>query len=75
MPCNGRARPVAPGEQIAEVTAALDAKYESFRTARRDMPEATRARYGTATTTVELVPEGRILSWDNSRLFDGGAAT
>lgn len=72
---NGRARPVAPGEQLDEVTAALDAKYESFRTARSDMPEATRARYGTATTTVELVPEGRILSWDNSRLFDGGAAT
>jgi len=70
---NGRARPVAPGELLDEVTTALDGEYTAFRTAREDMPDATRSRYETATTTIEIVPEGRILSWDNSRVFEEDA--
>jgi hypothetical protein len=49
--------------------AALRVKYEPFRTPRSRMPTATRARYETQTATMEIVPDGRILSWDNSRLF------
>ena len=33
------------------------------------MPDATRAHYETAVTTIEIVPDDRILSWDNARLF------
>ena len=51
------------------VSTALDAKYAAFRTAREAMPDATRARYEVATTTIEIRPDERILSWDNGRLF------
>ena len=33
------------------------------------MPSATRAHYETQTATIEIVPDDRILSWDNARLF------
>jgi hypothetical protein len=49
--------------------AALHAKYEGFRTPRPQMPSATRAHYETRTVTIEIVPDDRILSWDNARLF------
>jgi PPOX class probable F420-dependent enzyme len=65
----GRAGVVEAGAQHDRVMAALHAKYEAFRTARPHMPAATRANYETPTTTIEIVPDARILSWDNSRLF------
>ena len=53
---------------IAEVTAALDDKYRAFRTARSDMPADTKAHYSVGVTTIEMIPDTRILSWDNARL-------
>ena len=33
------------------------------------MPDATREHYETVLTTVEIVPDPRILSWENARMF------
>ena len=57
------------GEHHDRVMAALHAKYEGFRIPRPQMPLATRAHYETRSVTIEIVPDDRILSWDNSRLF------
>ena len=50
------------------VRAAMDTKYAAFRTARSAMPEQTRDTYEVPVTVIEIVPDERILSWDNSRL-------
>jgi PPOX class probable F420-dependent enzyme len=65
----GRARIVDDAELAERVAAALGAKYATFRTPRAEMPDETRARYDTATTTIEITPDERILSWENARLF------
>jgi hypothetical protein len=64
----GRARIVTEPELLAGVAAALDAKYAAFRTARSAMAAATRAHYDVALATLEIVPDARVLSWDNARL-------
>jgi PPOX class probable F420-dependent enzyme len=65
----GRAGFLEAGERLVRVTAALNAKYERFRTPRPEMPSLTRAHYEPLTETIEIVPDERILSWDNARLF------
>lgn len=65
----GTAEVVADAPLLARVAAALDAKYAGFRTPRAEMPGATRAQYETATATIEIRPDERVLSWDNARLF------
>jgi len=67
----GTAVIVDDGELLERVAALLEDKYSRFRTPREAMPDVTRARYETVTTTVEITPDDRILSWDNSRLFGG----
>ncbi|HMD45896.1 MAG TPA: pyridoxamine 5'-phosphate oxidase family protein [Acidimicrobiales bacterium] len=61
---------VAPVEgDLAETVATKwDEKYAGSTTARRDMPEATRRAYGAGFTLLRMVPDRRILSWDNTRL-------
>jgi hypothetical protein len=57
-------------EDVAEqmrIDAALDEKYGAFRSARTSMPAATQAHYGDR-TFLRLVPQDRILSWDNRRM-------
>ena len=51
----------------ARIDAALDGKYAPFRTEREDMPAETAAHY-TGRTFYRLVPDARILTWDNSRI-------
>lgn len=65
---SGHARVVDDAVLLARVRAALDAKYSEYRTPRAAMPDATRERYETEATTVEIVPDERVLSWDNARL-------
>ena len=65
----GHAGFLQAGERLDRVTAALHAKYERFRTPRPEMPANTRVHYETQTATIEIVPDDRILSWDNARLF------
>jgi PPOX class probable F420-dependent enzyme len=66
---SGDASVVDDGDRLARVARALDEKYAPFRMDRHAMPEATRKHYGAPTATIEIVPSGRILSWQNSRLF------
>lgn len=65
----GQARVVDDPERLERVSRALHEKYSRFRTPREQMPDPTRAHYETKVVTVEIVPDDRILSWDNSRLF------
>ena len=64
----GRARLVTEPELLARVTDALHAKYDSFRSPRASMPDATRGAYEVEMATIEITPDDRILSWDNSRI-------
>jgi PPOX class probable F420-dependent enzyme len=64
----GRARIVTEPDLLARVSDALHAKYDAFRTPRPAMPDSTRVAYETEATTIEIMPDERILSWDNGRL-------
>jgi hypothetical protein len=46
----------------------MDAKYAAFRGPRARMPEATRSQYETDIAMIEIVPDDRILSFDNARV-------
>lgn len=52
---------------VVRVGRTIDAKYAAVRTDPADMPATTREHYASR-TFIELVPDGRILSWDNRRL-------
>ena len=67
---SGRAHVVDDPSVLERVAAALHEKYAAFRTPRDEMPDAVRANYETEATTVEIVPEERILTWHNARLFE-----
>jgi len=69
---SGRAALLDDGEQLDRVMAALHTKYERFRTPLSRMPSTASAHYETQTVTIEIVPDDRILSWDNARLFFPG---
>lgn len=64
---SGRIEIVEDPLQIDEIGRALDAKYAAFRTPAAAMPAATTVHYA-ARTILRLVPDGRLLSWDNARL-------
>jgi hypothetical protein len=61
---------IEPDPDLAErIRAGLDAKYAALRVARAAMPAATQADYARRQEAVlELVPEGKILTWDNRHL-------
>jgi PPOX class probable F420-dependent enzyme len=63
----GRAELVADPDWDA-VDALLDAKYAGFRTSRSEMPPSAQAHYDRSRSLLRLVPEGRLLTWDNARL-------
>jgi hypothetical protein len=57
------------GDLAGRARAAIDNKYRAYRTPATDMPAATRDHYARNLGAVlELVPEGRILTWDNRHL-------
>jgi nitroimidazol reductase NimA-like FMN-containing flavoprotein (pyridoxamine 5'-phosphate oxidase superfamily) len=65
----GNGREITDSSRLEEVRAALDAKYGSFRSQRSSMPDQTRAVYeAPGRVTFEIVPDERILTWDNSRI-------
>ena len=68
----GQARIVDDPELIVRVNAATEDKYASYRTAPDAMPKATRDYYGIGIAVLEITPDDRILTWDNSRLELGG---
>lgn len=56
-------------ELAAKITAEMDRKYAAFRTKASAMPSATRQHYAAAGgATIELVPNGKVLTWDNNLL-------
>lgn len=65
-----RAAVVEPSEEMAgRIRAAMDRKYQAYRTAANEMPAATREHYRTSMgAVIELVPDGKLLTWDNRRL-------
>jgi PPOX class probable F420-dependent enzyme len=65
----GRVEVVDDEELSARIETALDDKYVPFRSDRADMPEATQRHYS-GVTFLRFVPDERILSWRNSRLWD-----
>ena len=66
----GTAEIIDPSPELAEaIRAEMDRKYAPFRTARSEMPDATRSVYQKAQrATVRLTPDGRVLNWDNRKL-------
>jgi PPOX class probable F420-dependent enzyme len=70
--CSGTVEFIDDLADIERIDAALDDKYRAFRTQRAAMPEATQQHYA-GRTFLRLVPEGRMLSWDNRRVPLGGA--
>ncbi|MEO7427796.1 MAG: pyridoxamine 5'-phosphate oxidase family protein [Acidimicrobiales bacterium] len=65
-----RASIIEPDEDLARrIGEQISTKYAAFRTASSQMPAATKEHYTKASgTTLELVPDDRILSWDNNHL-------
>ena len=67
MQVTGRAE-VVEDPDWQHIDALLDAKYRAARTPRAEMPASARARYDAARSVIRIVPEGRLLTWDNARL-------
>ena len=52
---------------IAHIDDALDVKYARFRGPQAAMPQKTQEHYA-ARTFMQMTPETRVLTWDNSRM-------
>lgn len=63
----GRVDVVEDRPSIERIDGALDAKYAAHRGDRAAMPEKTQAHYA-GRTFLRLVPDERIISWDNRRI-------
>jgi hypothetical protein len=61
---------VDPSPELAErITTALSDKYRAFQTPQQEMPAATRDHYRQNMGAIlELIPEGKLLTWDNNKL-------
>ena len=59
---------IVDGDETLEkqIEQGLDEKYAAFRTPREEMSDAARAAYSDY-AYLRLVPEGRMLTWDNRR--------
>ena len=65
----GSAHEVTDEDTQRRVREALDAKYDRYRTRHSKMPEETRSVYERpGRVTFEIVPDDRILTWDNARV-------
>ena len=53
--------------EITAIDEAIQAKYQRFQTPHQAMPERTQQHYA-GRTFLRLVPDERILSWENARL-------
>ncbi len=65
----GRSSIIEPSEDLQRrISEQIAFKYRAFRTAPKEMPTATKEHYAKAGATIELIPDERILSWDNHHL-------
>jgi PPOX class probable F420-dependent enzyme len=66
----GRVEFVSDEPAIRRVEEAIDAKYADFRPPSAGLPATTQQRYANS-VYLRFVPEGKILTWDNSRIMPG----
>jgi nitroimidazol reductase NimA-like FMN-containing flavoprotein (pyridoxamine 5'-phosphate oxidase superfamily) len=65
----GNAREVSDEHAKRRVRQALDAKYDPYRSRRSTMPKETRSVYEAPDAVMfEIIPDDRILTWDNARI-------
>lgn len=65
----GRSSIIEPSEDLERrIGEQIAFKYSAFRTTSKAMPKATKEHYAKAGATIELIPDERILSWDNHHL-------
>lgn len=65
----GRASIIEPSTDLERrIAEQMAVKYSAFRAAPKEMPKATKAHYAKASATIELIPDVRIVSWDNHHL-------
>jgi hypothetical protein len=70
LECDGVVLDPVPGELAERIAGAMADKYAAYRTASTDMPKATRDAYQRAAGgIVELRVTGKVLTWDNRRLY------
>jgi hypothetical protein len=64
---------ITPSPELADrIRAAMAAKYTGYRASTEAMPTVTRQHYARAArATLELVPHGKALTWDNRKLGIG----
>jgi nitroimidazol reductase NimA-like FMN-containing flavoprotein (pyridoxamine 5'-phosphate oxidase superfamily) len=55
-------------ELLARIEAEHSRKYDAFRTAAEDMPEAVAHVYASTMRWVRFTPDARVLSWSNAKL-------
>lgn len=65
----GTVHEVTDDDLQARVREAFDVKYDAYRSQRSSMPDETRSVYeAPGRVTFEIVPDDRILTWDNARI-------
>ena len=64
---NGTIEIVDDEPTMQRIDAAVREKYQRFQTSLAEMPDRARQHYS-GRTFLRLVPEGRFLTWDNSRM-------
>jgi len=65
----GTAAVIQPdGELLTHLEAEDARKYDAFRTAAADMPEAVAQVYASTMRWVRFTPDARVLSWSNAKL-------
>jgi hypothetical protein len=69
--CTGTVEFIEDDALIERIDRGLEEKYAAFRTARSSMPADTQRHYA-GRTFLRLVPDSRMLTWDNRRLPLGG---
>jgi nitroimidazol reductase NimA-like FMN-containing flavoprotein (pyridoxamine 5'-phosphate oxidase superfamily) len=55
-------------DEARRALAALNAKYEGFGVARKQVPEATRRHYGAGNVVIRLDPAGEMITWNNAKI-------
>jgi hypothetical protein len=63
-----RASFVTEAPEKSMVLGLMAEKYGASRTSSRQLPDATKAHYGSGHAVIRLEPEGQLLTWDNSKL-------
>ena len=65
----GQAAVIDPDEALmARFGQQIKQKYSAYRTTSKAMPKATSDHYATVGAMIEIVPDERIVSWDNNFL-------